>query len=175
MTAFASAVSQPMHRVSYRGGDSLVSRAWSGVTRMIRLEITDDQIIVENDAFTLPTWVVPTVVRLFELQRLREDWDSYGGVPLQDRHRDAVVRFLSSVMTDDLVRPDIVPLADGGVQLEWRRDGLDVDFVSDEELSEPTLFVTHGDDTEEFEGLNGVSYFLHELRDSLRSTEGIPA
>jgi len=172
MSAVASAVSQPMRYLAYRSGDSLVSRALAGVTRMIRFEIDDQQIVVENYATPLPHWIVPTAYRLFELQRLQHDWDSYGGVPLRDRHRDAVVQFLSSVMTEDLPQPDIVPLADGGVQLEWRHDGLEVDFISDEELSEPTVFITDGDDTQEFEGLSGVSHFLSQIQGRLQLAEG---
>ncbi len=163
MTAFASTISHPIHPVRYHGGESLVSRAWSSIARMVKL--SGDQVIVE-DGFKLPDWVIPTILRLYELQQLPDNWDSYGGVPLQERHRDAVLRFLGLVMSDDIVMPDIVPLADGGVQIEWRRGDVEVDFISDDELSEPTLLVTRGDHAEEIEGSRAASYFLSELRDS---------
>lgn len=172
MTAFASTISHPLHRVSYHGGESLVSRAWSSIARLVRLD--EDRVIVE-DGISLPAWIIPTCVRLYQLQQLPDDWDSYGGVALQTRHRDAALRFLGLVMSDDIAAPDIVPLADGGVQLEWRPNGVEIDFISDDEVGEPTLFITRGSESEEIDGTMAVTYFLDELRDTLRVTETVGA
>jgi hypothetical protein len=147
---------------------------WSSVAGLIRLDITGDK-VVADETLTLPAWVVPAVVELFMLQRLPDNWDSYGGVGLKTRHRDAALRFLGLVMSDDVSMPDIVPLADGGVQLEWRPGGVEIDFISDDELTEPTLFITRDGETRGIDGTRAVSYFLDELRTTLRSSEAVGA
>ncbi len=58
-------------------------------------------------------------VRLAELAALREDWDGYGARRLD---HDAL-RLADDVLEDMMQRlpllPDIFPVPDGGVQLEW--------------------------------------------------------
>ena len=81
-------------------------------------------------------WYQPVVQRLFDLTRLPRNWDSYGGVAVTSANaRDALwflVRFLESAS----VPPWVVPLSDGGVQLEWHRDGVDLEVVFSHEGDE---------------------------------------
>jgi hypothetical protein len=172
MTTLASTVSNPLYGVSYHGGESLVSRLWSTVAGLVRLDLREDKVIAES-SITLPAWIIPACGQLFLLQGLPDNWDSYGGIALQTRHRDAALRFLGLVMSDDISLPDIVPLADGGVQLEWRSEGVEIDFISDDELSEPTLFITRGSEIDEIDETRAVSYFLDELKTNLRSREAL--
>jgi len=53
-----------------------------------------------------------------------QDWDTYGADPLDDRAIEAAKRFLSH-------GPAIVPLNDGGIQLEWHIDDLDLELEFD--------------------------------------------
>lgn len=175
MTALASAISIPMRGVSYHGGESLVSRLWSGVSGVIKLDVSDEGRVSPEHQIVLPAWIIPACMQLYLLQGLPNDWDSYGGVGLQVRHRDAALNFLGLVMADGVPLPDIVPLADGGVQLEWRSDGVEVDYISDNELSEPTVFITRGGKTEELEETRTLSYRLDELRRMLRAPETVAA
>lgn len=174
MTTYTSATAAPFPhssvRVSYVTGDSLVSRVWSTVMRCIQLELTEDRVVAGDDVI-LPGWVIPIVRRVRLLESLPSNWDSYGGVPLQRRHRDAALRFLGLVMTDDIEHPDIVPLADGGIQLEWRRDGVDVDFISDDEVEVPTLYVTSETGSHELQGVAAADYFLQQIYPTLRGAE----
>jgi len=175
MTSLATAISNPLQGISYRSGESLVSRVWSSIAGVVKLDVTEDRRVVADRQISLPDWVIPACVELFFLQKLPDNWDSYGGVALQARHRDAALRFLGLVMSDDISMPDIVPLADGGVQLEWRPPGAEIDFISDNELSEPTLFVARNSEVEEMYESRAVSYFLGELRSLLRNQEAIGA
>jgi|ERR1035437_1125081 hypothetical protein len=174
MTSLATAISNPLQGISYRSGESLVSRVWSSIAGVITLDVSEDRVVADRQ-INLPAWIIPACVQLFFLQKLADNWDSYGGVALQARHRDAALRFLGLVMSDDISMPDIVPLADGGVQLEWRPPGAEIDFISDNELSEPTLFITRNSEIEEMDETRAVSYFLDELRSLLRNQEAIEA
>ena len=178
MTTYTSATAAPLPNsfvpVQYVTGESLVSRVWSTVKRVIQLELTEDR-VVGGDDVSIPEWVRPLVLRVLQLEALPQDWDSYGGLPLQRKHRDAALRFLGLVMTDDLERPDIVPLADGGIQLEWRRDGIEVDFISDDEVVVPTLYVTSASESQEFHGVMAVVHFTRQIQPRLRIAEAAPS
>lgn len=89
-------------------------------------------------------WRDLVIARLAELERLAPGWDSDGGLPVARRHANRAMQFLVRLAADEatsLPVPDIVPLADGGVQLEWHvAPDRRIDFVSDED-SEPMILV----------------------------------
>lgn len=62
--------------------------------------------------------------RLKSLAALRDDWDSYGAkapdVRAMERARQVCVVLAFA--------PSLVPTTSGGVQLEWHRDGLDIEI-----------------------------------------------
>ena len=173
-TTYTSATAAPFAEsfvtIPYPSGEALVSRVWSTMKRFVELQLTEDRVVAEDDVW-VPSWVVPVVRRVRELESLPRNWDSYGGRPLQRRHRDAALRFLGLVLTDDLLAPEIVPLADGGVQLEWRLSDAEIDFISDDEAVLPTLLVTRDGATEEFHGWDAAHYFLESLTPELRRPE----
>lgn len=170
MTASATSISSPLTGISYAGGESLVSKVWSGISGFVRLDVQDDEVVTPRE-LSLPDWVFPALAQLIALQRLPKNWDSYDGLPLKPQHSEVALRFLGLVMADGIELPDIVPLADGGVQLEWRPEGVDVDFISDEEVPEPTVYITRGGETEELSETRAVGYFLDGLRELLRGRE----
>jgi len=91
-------------------------------------------------------WRGIITARLAELERLAPGWDSEGGLPVGRGHANRAIRFMVRLMGEGGVSiPDIVPLADGGVQLEWHAaHGRRVDFVSDED-SEPVVLIQDDD------------------------------
>ncbi len=91
-------------------------------------------------------WRLKVTARLAELERLAPGWDSDGGLPVRRRHANLASQFLGRLMGLGVVPvPDIVPLADGGVQLEWHTaQGRRIDFVSDEEAG-PLVLLQEGD------------------------------
>jgi hypothetical protein len=65
--------------------------------------------------------------RIAQFADLESDWDSYGGEPPSPIARDEAGRWVEIVAdlfgsrAGDAVRPySVAPLADGGVQIEWR-------------------------------------------------------
>jgi hypothetical protein len=57
--------------------------------------------------------------RLAFIRELLEDWDSYGAVPTSDTAAEAAVKVLERVVKDDAPTPQLCPMTDGGVDLEW--------------------------------------------------------
>lgn len=73
-----------------------------------------------------------TIKRIAQFADLEPDWDSYGGDPPSTVAREEAARWVEIVADlfgsragDSAVPYSVAPLADGGVQLEWRgRNGV---------------------------------------------------
>lgn len=84
---------------------------------------------VVSRAPSLPTWVVPTIMAFMELQELPENWNSYGARVINGELIKQAVFVLSQVMKAEYPSPSVVPLEDGGIQVEWHRKQRDLEIV----------------------------------------------
>ena len=57
----------------------------------------------------------------------KKNWDSYGGKPIREETLSQISNITSVIKTV----PWIVPTSDGGFQLEWHKDGLDIEVCFD--------------------------------------------
>ena len=73
-------------------------------------------------------WVRAAINRIELLTSLRPGWDSYGAAAVGARAATAAVRFLLDHAYPEVAAPSIVPLANGGLQVEWHRGGVDVEI-----------------------------------------------
>lgn len=64
--------------------------------------------------------------RLVALSQLPPDWDSYGARAVQHTAIQSALRFLAWI--PDAPIPAVVPVATGGVQVEWHLPGLDIEL-----------------------------------------------
>lgn len=176
MTSITSATGAPywssFRPVQYESGESAVSRVISSVKARV-LSVADDEDIVLDD--DMPTWVATALREINRLEQLEADWDSYGAVPISRRFTRQALSFLSRVMSDDVSNPDFVPLADGGIQLEWRLPGIELDLICDTETGQPTLLVTVDDETVEYPGGLGIDHFNACLRVPLSKAREVTA
>src|SRR5687768_1919567 len=81
---------------------------------------------VEANAARLPD---ATRERLAELSRLEPDWDSYGALRIAPTALKSAGSIIGKVIAragDRGVPRDIMPIADGGVALEWRGPGVEL-------------------------------------------------
>jgi hypothetical protein len=72
-------------------------------------------------------WVEPTLRAVGGLFALPAGWDSYGARATDPACVLAAWHLLAAVMQDDTPAPAVVPTARGGVQLEWHRNGVDLE------------------------------------------------
>lgn len=84
-------------------------------------------------AAVAPTWAVLVGARLTELFNLPMGWDGHWGKPLTRPALRSVVQVLATVMgsKDRFVDPRLIPLVDGGVQVEWHAGGDVIDLEID--------------------------------------------
>jgi len=76
-----------------------------------------------------PPWRRAVRQRLESLLALPENWDSYGGLPIDEGLFQPVLEFLARFMRDQTPAPQIAPLSSGGVQLEWHTKGIDMEIA----------------------------------------------
>lgn len=72
-------------------------------------------------------WTVPVILRLFNLMRLGQNWDSYGAQPVQGWSAREALKVLTDIMDDNTPLPSIVPTPEGHVQIEWHTKGIDLE------------------------------------------------
>lgn len=73
-------------------------------------------------------WLRPAVARISSLTALARGWDSYDGTPVEAGLAMQAVEFLLNVALFHVPPPAIVPLSDGGLQLEWHEGGVDLEI-----------------------------------------------
>ena len=82
----------------------------------------------------LPMWWERLSHRAEELLHLPAGWDSYQASAVSPVAVEAMFRFLGRFMADDLPTPQLIPTADGGINVEWHlgEDGdIEVEFYDD--------------------------------------------
>lgn len=75
-----------------------------------------------------PNWLWSTLDALQRLSVLPANWDSYGGAPISDAAVVGAINTLAQVLSQHSSVPIIVPTSAGGVQLEWHRQGVDLEI-----------------------------------------------
>jgi hypothetical protein len=85
-------------------------------------------------AQAIPTWVRPTIAAFFRIQNLADNWDSYGGKAINPDLIRESLDTLGMVMQPDSPTPSVVPMGDGGLQIEWHRkqQDLEIAFTAEE-------------------------------------------
>ena len=108
---------------------------------------------VEVGEQDLPAWVQIALRRLRSVADLGPGWSGRGGCPVEPRLLPRAFRLIADVIPDNDATyvPRVVPTVEGGLQLEWHRDGFDLEI----ELSPlGEVWVDHEriDGTETWEG-----------------------
>ncbi len=79
---------------------------------------------------TVPSWLDRVVQPMNGLALLEEGWDGEQARPLTREAALAALNALVEVMWPDSPAPSLVPMYDGGLQLEWHAPGLDIELTS---------------------------------------------
>jgi hypothetical protein len=115
-------------------------------------------------------WFPETARRINRILQLSADWDTYNAPRIDPQHALAALFFLSLTMAADTPPPSVVPLSDGGVQLEWHRAGVDVEVVFSGS-EEDGLYYHDVDTDEEWEGPAREGFSRFRLAHRLQASE----
>jgi len=113
----------------------------------------------------LPSWFDPLMQGFVDLRTLPPNWDSYGANTIDPKTVQDAMNLLNGLLGPTSPAPRVVPLSSGGLQLEWHRQGIDLEVVFDRE-EQPYFYVRNR--------LNGSEseHALPEDREPLRSIIG---
>lgn len=124
-SVFSRQMRKPLPRQSPRVQDYSVSGAqvtsFDEAFRQSRIEIIYP---ADSDLNLLNT----IAKSINELLSLEPDWDSYGGLPTSEAAARKAIKIVSGFVAQSARLPAIVPVNDGGVQLEWHNNGWDVEI-----------------------------------------------
>lgn len=85
---------------------------------------------VDVGSFASP-WMQSFERDVNRLATLRGNWDTYGGVPLQEKAVLNALKLLSSLGFDGPA-PSLSPTPDGGLHLEWNHHGVEISLDIDD-------------------------------------------
>ena len=105
------------------------SEEWNALPQKTRY------IRVTNSGPQLPKWIKPTVSAFSAIQNLQENWDSYGGKIIRHDLIKQSLIMLASIMEWNSPAPSVVPLGDGGIQIEWHKNQQDLEIIFSAEES----------------------------------------
>jgi len=80
-----------------------------------------------------PQWFPTIDLKMRRLARLGDNWDGYGGSPIDHETLIFSIDVLGQFLRPSLPEPQIVPTPHGGLQFEWHTNGVDLEI----EVREP--------------------------------------
>jgi len=112
-------------------------------------------VVVECDPSPdLPKWFDATLAEIERIINLPIDWDGYGSEPIAAETAVKALVLLTDLLgLTDAATPWVVPLSDGGIQLEWKRNGFVLELqVPSSDTEDPTAFAAEESSGESWEG-----------------------
>jgi hypothetical protein len=76
---------------------------------------------------SLPPWIDPLIKQLESVLALKPGWDGAKANPITSDALEAALKVLEETMAWDTIAPAVVPVSDGGIQLEWHCAGVDLE------------------------------------------------
>lgn len=120
------------------------------------------------------SWMQVLETRLNELTALPRGWNGYRSLPVSFSCAGFAASLLERICTDGLPPPSIVPGTDGTLQIEWHRNGYDVEI---DVLGPNHVIATRckvDDDGEETLALeNDFTPLVAWMRDLIRTEEAV--
>jgi len=109
------------------------------VTVVVHVRQGDQRTVSSGDFPTPPDAIKEAIRRASELVQLPSGWNSYDAKPVSREAAQAAITFLveTASATPTVAAPAVVPTVRGGLQLEWHRQGIDleVEFEPDAKCS----------------------------------------
>lgn len=118
----------PVSMHPYRGSALVPRNLWTVETWPSDLGVVGYNATTAGVRPDIPGWSVEVVEQLDEVLILPPDWDSYGGKQISLEAANSVLAFLNRILPVSGKAPTVVPLGNGGIQLEWHCSGLDVEI-----------------------------------------------
>jgi hypothetical protein len=112
---------------------SVISVCQSAVRRKRQYYSRGQEFLIEWQDYgqPLPAWFDPLVQGLIDLLTLPTNWDSYGAGSVELNLVQEAMNLMNGLLAPSSPAPRVVPLSSGGLQMEWHRNGIDLEIVFD--------------------------------------------
>jgi hypothetical protein len=143
----------------------------TGLVRRERTYISREQIFTLSWIDTgqeLPAWFDQTMSGFADLLTLPANWDSYRAKPIDEPTVQKALELLDLLLGNNSPAPSVVPLASGGLQVEWHRAGQDLEIIF-EPGANPEFFYMNESNGAEHSG--STANQLDMLRQLIRAIE----
>jgi hypothetical protein len=104
----------------------------------------------QDNGQPLPSWFDPLMQGFVDLLTLPPNWDSYGAGAIDPKVIHYAMNVMNGLLGSSSPAPRVVPLSSGGVQLEWHRQGVDLEVVFDP-IEQPYFYLRNRVNGEELE------------------------
>jgi len=88
-------------------------------------------IIWQDYGQPLPSWFDPLMQGFVDLLTLPPNWNSYGAGRIDPKVVHEAMNFVAGLLGPANPAPRVMPLSSGGLQVEWHRQGIDLEIVFD--------------------------------------------
>ena len=126
-------------------GNSVLGPSWAAATLGFPYALADTslrtlqelpsrparRIAIKARSVDLPEPFLSALRRAIELQQLPRGWNSHGAEPVSDVAFGQTIAFLAGYLVPGVASPALVPTVRGGLQLEWHRQGVDIEVEVD--------------------------------------------
>jgi len=153
-----------MASLAYRQGSWRAGRM--SASAATQAEFPPEAPSIDSGQDLVPEWAPKTGAALRELLRLPPGWNHRNARPVAVKALRGVIAALNSSMRHDSPAPDVIPLATGGLQLEWHLHQMDIE-LSVGHGGERSVYVRDRQTGEEWEGDIGVDLRLADAIDCL--------
>jgi hypothetical protein len=127
-------------------------------------------VIISRPQLSAPTtvvhssrWARPTIDRLSALASLRDNWDQRGSIAPRGDVLSFAWTILDQIMPYDGKVPVIVPLGNGGIQLEWSTGHAELDVEVTRPFDVSAVFYNEENETEvETETLDQLTQLVRQ-------------
>ena len=118
-------------------------RNWTFLGDRLAVEIVAARAEVIGPIGSLAEQAEPKIIELLELDL---GWDGYGGIPILPNVAACARRLLDTFGNHTRIVPDIVPLSNGGLQLEWFVGGDELEVRIDSDCVASVFYESDRDD-----------------------------
>ena len=109
------------------GSPDALAAAFLRTARQVAPSRPAPRIAIRAPRRALPAQLLRALERVIELFQLPRGWNSHGAEPVSEAAFKQTVEFLTTYLIEDIAGPVLVPTVRGGVQLEWHRQGVDIE------------------------------------------------
>lgn len=100
----------------------------------------------------IPEWYKDVPRNFYAILALDANWDSYGANKISPKTVIAADELLGEIMKPDSPPPQIVPCANGNIQLEWHTGGIDLEIEVESMSVSHVFFGDKRNEEPEWEG-----------------------